>query len=141
MVKSEYLNKKKDKHIFLDLDQTCISAEASNEFDHDKEKEKARKFTFHDMDGYYVVFERPGLQKFLDYLFTEYNVSVWTAASKDYAAFIIEHVILANKSNRKLEWSFFSYHCDLSKEKKGGSKSLEMLWDEFKLDGLTDENT
>ena len=41
-------------------------------------------------DGHYKVFERPGLQEFLDYLFANFNVSVWTAASKSYALFIID---------------------------------------------------
>ena len=43
----------------------------------------------HDFDYYYVVFERPYLQSFLDYIFDKFNVYVWTAASKDYALYII----------------------------------------------------
>ena len=56
-------------NVLLDLDQTVISAEGDDEYDHDKSKDKAKKFKFHDMDGYYIVFERPGLQPFLDWLF------------------------------------------------------------------------
>lgn len=129
-------------HVILDLDQTIISAETPKEIDlNGQDKIKAKKFTFHDMDGYYLVFQRPGLQKFLDFLFANFSVSVWTAASKDYAAFIIKHIVLADKSNRKLNWVFFSYHCDLASDKLGGYKNLKMLWDEFKLEGMTKQNT
>ena len=127
-------------NVVLDLDQTLISAEASDEYDFNSNKAKAKKFEFHDMDGYYVVFERPGLQPFLDYLFANFNVSVWTAASKDYALFIIDKIILS-KPNRHLDWVFFSYHCDISKKKKDGSKDLSMFWDEYKLIGYDKDNT
>jgi TFIIF-interacting CTD phosphatase-like protein len=127
-------------NVVLDLDQTLISAEASNEYDFKANRAKAKKFEFHDMDGYYVVFERPGLQPFLDYLFKNFNVSVWTAASKDYALFIIDKIILT-KPNRHLDWVFFSYHCDISKKKKDGSKDLSLFWDEYKLAGYDRDNT
>lgn len=128
-------------NILLDLDQTLISAEADDEYDAEVHKEKAAKFSYKDMDGYYVVFERPGLQEFLDYLFENFNVSVWTAASKDYALFIIEKIILAKKSNRHLDWIFFSHHCDVSARIKNGSKDLEMIWDIYKIPGYTKDNT
>ena len=130
----------KKRNVLLDLDQTLISAESTDEYDHDGNKARAKKFEFHDMDGYYIVFERPGLQRFLDYLFDNFNVSVWTAASKDYALFIVDKIILA-KPDRHLEWIFWSYHCDLSQKKKGGSKDLGMLWDEYKLPGFNSRNT
>jgi hypothetical protein len=128
-------------NILLDLDQTLISAEAEEEYDFEKNREKAKKFEFRDMDGYYIVFERPGLQPFLDFLFKNFNVSIWTAASKDYALFIVEKIILQNKPERKLDWIFFSYHCDLSKKIKKGSKNLNMLWDEYKIPGYNKNNT
>ena len=132
---------KKKLNILLDLDQTIISAEPEDEFDFNENKNKAKKFEFSNMDGYYIIFERPGLQEFLDYLFNNFNVSVWTAASKDYALFIIDKIILKGKSNRKLDWFFFSYHCDLSRKKKGSSKDLSMIWDVYKIEGYNKNNT
>ena len=131
---------KKKFNVFLDLDQTLISAEANDEFDFNNSKEKSKKFTSYDMDGYYIVFERPGLQDFLDYLFANFNVSIWTAASKDYAIFIIDKIILKNPK-RKLDWIFFSYHCDISKKVKSGSKNLNMIWEEYGIEGYTKDNT
>jgi hypothetical protein len=128
-------------NILLDLDQTLISAESTSDYNFKKNKSKSKKFTFYDMDGYYIVFERPDLQSFLDDLFANFNVSIWTAASKDYALFIIDKIILQNKPERKLDWVFFSYHCDISKKMKKGSKSLEMLWDVYEIPGYNKNNT
>lgn len=127
--------------LVLDLDQTLISAEASEELDFNKYKDKSKKFRSDDMDGYYMVYSRPYLQEFLDYIFKEFNVTIWTAASKDYALFIIEKIILNNVPERKLDFIFFSYHCDLSKKKKKHSKELCMLWDIHNLPGYTNKNT
>ena len=115
------------KNIIFDLDETLISAISEKEF---KSKHRIhterqnifdKKHEYIDMDGYYHVFLRPGLQNFLDYIFENFNVSIWTAASKDYALFIIEKIILA-RPNRKLDYIFFSYHCDISKKVKNGIK-------------------
>ncbi len=147
MVYEKYTNskgimKRKRMNILLDLDQTCISAEASEEFDFDKNKSKSKNFKYYDMDGYYTVFERPGLQEFLDYLFKNFNVSVWTAASKDYALFIVDKIILGNHTDRTLEYIFFSYHCDISYDEMSGSKDLSMLWGNIcNLPGFKKDNT
>jgi len=124
-------------HVVLDLDQTLISSEDTNDYD----KEKTKKFKSHDMDGTYMVFERPHLQEFLDYLFSNFKVSVWTAASKDYAMFIIKEVIQNGRKDRELEWVFFSYHCDISKKLTGKTKNLKILETEFKLPNYSFEKT
>jgi TFIIF-interacting CTD phosphatase-like protein len=128
-------------NFILDLDQTLISAEATEEYDFNKHTAKAKKFDFEDMDGYYIIFSRPYLQTFLDFIFKHFNVSVWTAASKDYALFIIDKIIIGNRPNRKIDWVFFSYHCNVSNKKKGGSKNLSMLWDIYKCRGYHPYNT
>jgi TFIIF-interacting CTD phosphatase-like protein len=130
----------KKPRVVLDLDQTLISAEASEDYNFDKNKAKAKMFKYHDMDGYYIVFERPGVQPFLDFLFANYTVSVWTAASKDYALFVIKNIILT-KSDRRLDHIFFSYHCDISSLKKTGTKDLTTLNDIFQLPGYNRDTT
>ena len=134
-------------NIFLDLDNTIISAEAIEDFPFTKKDilHKVCKFTFYNMDGYYLVFERPHLQQFLDYLFENFNVSVWTAASKDYALFIVDKIIL-KKKNRKLNYVFWNYHGKISKKKyktisNGDPKNLKLLWEHFKLEGINADNT
>ena len=121
------------RHIILDLDQTIISGEAIDEFEVKNEKRK-KNFTFHTMDNDYFIFERPNLQRFLDYIFDNFKVSVWTAASKDYALFIIDNVILKNREDRKLEWIFYAYHCKISEDLTNSSKNLSILWNKFDID-------
>ena len=130
----------KQINILLDLDQTLIAALAPDELDVNKYKKKMSKFKHINMDGYYTVFERPNLQIFLDYLFNNYNVSVWTAASKDYAIFIIDKFLLTNPK-RRLDFIFFSYHCKWSSKQKNGTKDLSMIWDIYNLSGYNKNNT
>jgi TFIIF-interacting CTD phosphatase-like protein len=88
----------------------------------------------------YIVYERPHLQEFLDYLFANYRVAVWTAASKDYAIFIIEDILLQKKPDRKLEFFLFDYHGELCE--KGGCdspKDLQLVWNTFP--GFNKDNT
>lgn len=136
-------------NLVLDLDQTLISAEAAEDLDMSKYSDKTKLFRVDDMDGYYWVYSRPHLQEFLDYIFGNFKVTIWTAASKDYALFIIQKVILNNIAERKLEYIFYSYHCELSKHdnpepkdiKKKYSKDLCMLWTKHNLPGFTVDNT
>src|SRR3990172_7742285 len=123
----------KKLHCVLDIDLTLISAEPSEEFDFEKYKEKVvNNFDFEDMDSYYIIVARPYLQEFLDYLFKNFKVSIFTAASRSYALFIINKFILKDKS-RKLEYIFFDYHCKLSEHKYDAQKDLRLFWEEFKL--------
>lgn len=133
---------KNDKLNFIfDLDQTIISGEPREEYDFEKNKKKASKFRFEIMENYYIIFERPYLQQFLTFIFKNFNVSIWTAASKDYALFIIEKIIIAGNKDRKLDYIFFSYHCGLSKKyKKDSSKELSILWNKYKLPGYNENN-
>lgn len=127
-------------NIFLDLDQTLISAYEYNEFDRKKHEKKMKKFNYKIMDKDFFIFERPYLQEFLDYLFKRFNVSIWTAASRDYALFIIDNIILS-KPDRKLDLILFYYHCQLSEEYKGHTKDLSMLWDKYEIKRFNKYNT
>lgn len=129
----------KIKNVILDLDNTLIYAEPVEDMNDEIEK-KFKFFKHHDMDGYYVVFERPGVQEFLDYLFENYNVSVWTAATKNYALFVIKNVILT-KPERHLDYIFFYYHCGVSRRVYKCDKKLNLLWDTFKLLNYNEDNT
>ena len=122
-------------NVILDLDATCICSEKISDLNLEDTDviNKIKKFKSHDMDNYYIVFERPHLQQFLNFLFRNYNVSIWTAASKSYAIFIVQKIILANKKNRKLQNLLFDYHCDWSFKKGRGTKDLKMLKNLFKL--------
>lgn len=127
-------------NVILDLDNTLISS-LSKEEEKLNHRYRMKYFRYEDMDGYYKVFERPGLQKFLDHLFKNFNVSVWTAASKSYALFIINKFILENHPERKLDFILFSYHCKISNKISKNHKSLKLLQNEFMISNYDLKNT
>ena len=139
--------------IYLDLDNTLLHAIPTRLF-HKKYKDRASKrkiaealsnIKVYDMkdddESYYLVFERPGLQPFLDHLFSNFTVCVWTAATKDYAAFIIDKILLS-KEDRKLDHVFVQYHCKKSKKRYGKRhpKELKMLIDHYKIPNMNSRN-
>ena len=151
MYKSDTKNTQDKPIIVLDLDLTLIHAVSSSDIEKkypDKSVMAAKlsSLKLHDMKegnkSYYLVFERPGLQEFLDYLFKNFRVIVWTAATKSYAAFIIEKIIL-QKQERDLEYAFVHYHCKRSKKRYGSDnpKNLVMLMDKYKIKGMNKKNT
>ena len=156
-------------NVILDLDLTLICAEPIKSFGLKKHREKIKAFdpkfdittlSYPDdvpirdrriliIEDYYIVFLRPHLQEFLDFLFKNFNVGVWTAASKDYALFIIKHAVLLlnedespslpKESQRFLDFIFFYYHCGISKKLHTGSKNLKLVYDVF--DTYNENNT
>ena len=117
-----------NKLIVLDLDATLISAQSLDKYENNKKNaKKAEKFTKqYRMENYYHVFGRPHLDAFLDFLFSNFKVAVWTAASQMYALSIIENFILT-KPERKLEFILFDYHNEHSIKNARGTKDLNFL--------------
>ena len=130
------------RNIVLDLDETLISAIALEDFQANKYYKKAQKFRSHVMEDCYIIFERPFLQLFLDYIFKNYNVSVWTAASKEYGEFVIKNVIIGKHKNRQIDFFFHHDHCKMSKKITSGKpKAVCLLWNRFQLPGYNKNNT
>jgi TFIIF-interacting CTD phosphatase-like protein len=130
--------------IVLDLDQTVISSEILRKscaeegdkiYDIEANREKSKLFRYQNMEGLYVIFERPHLQEFLDFLFTHFRVGIWTAASQDYANFIVKNIIIGDNTNRKLDFFMCSYHGEKSSDMYKGPKDLDMIVDLYKLPG------
>lgn len=136
-------NREKKYNVILDLDETLVSSHGVSNFPFDKPdiRNKILNYTFHNMESYYIIFERPHLQDFLKFLFKNFNVSVWSAGSKDYVAFIVNNVILKPDPTRKLDYLLWSYHCKDSNKKHKNKKCLKILWDDYKLDEFTKKNT
>jgi len=123
-------------HFVLDLDQTLISAENLG-----TEEQVKGKFKNYNMSDQYIVYERPHLQPFLDYIFENCIVTVWTAANKNYATSVIKNVLLKDKPERKIDFIFFRYHGKISEYFTQHSKDLEMFWDKFEMAGYNNKNT
>jgi TFIIF-interacting CTD phosphatase-like protein len=132
------------KLILLDLDNTLICAEDLASVRDESKMVKAReKFRTVRMEDYYDIFERPHLQEFLDYLFENFNVGVWTASSKDYAIFVVKNFITQPENkvrlDRKIQIFLCSHHCNVSKKHfKGITKDLKLISDKWHLKDLKD---
>lgn len=136
-------NKRHDINVVLDLDNTLIY---SIPFEKLKKKPKwVKHFKYHYMNDDYVVFERPGLRPFLRWLFKNFNVTVWSAASPDYVEFIAKNIVedKKKKSKRELEYVLNSENCEDSQKRYGDEciKNLQLLWDVHDLKGYGPYNT
>ena len=127
-------------NVLLDLDNTLINALE----EHEREAlsmEFQNHFDYKDMYHYgYRIFGRPGLQAFLDYLFENFNVSVFTAAEQEYALFIIRN-FLTTKPDRIVHYLFFRYHVDIALKRYNGMKDLRLLFNLFKIPNFYPCNT
>lgn len=126
--------------LLLDLDSTVINSLTLDSELQYLPKDFQEHFTYVDMPKYYRIFERPYLQEFLDYAFREFDVSIMTAADKDYAAFIVEKLI-ACKPERKINFLFYGYHSLLSENYFDSPKDLRILWQVFKINNFNSCNT
>lgn len=129
-------------NVLLDLDATLInSLSLKGELTRAPDAFQ-RQFAYHDMPGYYRIFERPYLQFFLDFLFANFIVSIFTAADKDYALFIADNIILPkNKPERHLKYLFYGYASGLSENYYKSPKDLRLLWDVFEIPEFQPCNT
>ena len=126
-------------NIILDLDNTIVNA-LSIEDRRKLSSDFGKKFKFQDYIQFFRIYARPHLEKFLDYLFNNFNVAVLTAAEKDYALFIVERFILT-KPNRHLEFIMFRSQVDMAEEIFGGMKDLRVIWETYKVNNFYPSNT
>jgi hypothetical protein len=126
-------------NVVLDLDNTLINALEPEEIEV-LPKSFINLFTHYNFDNEYEIFARPHLQDFLDFLFDNFNVSVWTAATRDYALFIIDKFLLV-KPERKLHMFFHRHHVVLGAKRFGQTKDLRLLWEYLKVPNFWPCNT
>jgi RNA polymerase II subunit A small phosphatase-like protein len=79
---------KKDRLIILDLDECLIHSIEKNEIG--KMGYNFYKNSFDTLGGMYRTMLRPNLDTFLDYVFSNFNVAIWTASGIDYANDIVD---------------------------------------------------
>lgn len=140
--------------LILDLDETVISTLSRDEINALPNKERnwlkgrldtLSKYDWHDdrippprmnqkpKGDDYITFERPGLQTFLDYAFENFKVYIWTAGSPEYAARLVENIILRrNKEKRRIQSILSSYHTSLSDNNFKNLKDLRIFWKTFR---------
>lgn len=112
--------------VILDLDHTLIYSP--------DDVRKLPKNSFHLKShrvflggSIYVILERPFLREFLQGLGNK-KIAIWTAATSDYAQFIMHHIIIPYLSpQQKIEFLWHKTHCAESMAKFGLLKHLELL--------------
>lgn len=126
----------KRTNIILDLDNTIISSVKYSSISDEYRKIRAPHYIF---NSEYIIFERPGTQRFLDFLFRHFDVSVWSAASKDYVHFIVNKVIARGRRVPKIV--LHSEHCSQSSKmyNPNSPKDLRYIYDRFP--GFNSANT
>lgn len=132
------MDNRKNINVVLDLDNTLIY---SIEFHKLKKQtpEWLANYKYHVMDEDYVVCERPGLKEFLDWLFDNFNVMIWSAASPDYVDFIAKKIV---GKRGHVEHIYNSEQCDESEKiYKKCIKTLRMIWNEKDVPGYGPYNT
>jgi len=125
-------------NVILDLDNTIINAVDT--------RDVIKVFNNSGLESVdwpplFRIYARPHLQEFLDFLFANFNVSVFTAADKDYALYIVDKFIYKDHPERKLNIFFFRYHVEKSHREYKGVKDLRILWDMFQVPGFYPCNT
>lgn len=135
--------------LLLDLDNTLLCAltpEEADEFVGRKKKGAKHLGRFEMLDmGDFQVYLRPGVHEFLDYAFANFRVSVFTAASFPYGAYIVDNLLLpkGKRVRRVRNFGFFfaQPHSDASQEKYGNPKDLRLLSEEYGLSDFSKKNT
>ena len=103
-------------NVILDIDGTLVDTrEAST-------RSTYPHTTIPSLPGYHV-FIRPYLDEFLQWLFKNFSVSVWTAGSEPYARWISEHVI----GRKTLRHILSARDCQASHDVYKNLKSLNYL--------------
>ena len=133
------------KNVILDLDNTVVSSLRCNDINKTKinnllSENKTLYYKLYDNNELiYVIFGRKDLYKFIDFLFENFNVSIWTAASRCYASFVTQSIL---KKDQQCDYIFFDYHCKISKKLYNKqSKNLNIFEKFFKLPGYNIDNT
>ena len=121
-------------NVILDLDNTLLCAVPFEYISSEKYKIYSEKLKYEDFyfqgKPLYRIYLRPHLEDFLDYLFDEFNVSVFTNAEKDYADFVVKNIIFGKSTQpRKLDFVFYRYHSNIALQNYGKMKDLRLIWE------------
>lgn len=123
----------KEFNVILDLDNTIICAVEMDYYNSNKNKMNLldSNLKYADFENAYRIYQRPNLEEFLTFIFRNFNVAIFTAASKDYGLFILDNIIRTIIPDQELSFFFYDYHTDLSRKYYNSPKDLRLLWNKF----------
>jgi hypothetical protein len=129
------------KNIVLDLDNTLISTVSITQLNSllENDDKVPLQFIKYDVNPEMIIFIRPHLQEFLDYIFDNYNVGIFTAGESYYAYHVIQNVILDNKTNRTIDFIMTNPHYENCFHRYGHFKYMDYITS--KVPNYTKNNT
>ena len=117
------------KVIVLDIDRTLVDAVLTRRIK-EEWKEKFEWFVYYE----YIVFLRPKVREFINFLFeNNYTVGIFTAGSNNYATTIVNKLF----KDYKLHFVFSEEECNKSFDMYGKTKPMEYIiykYPEFKVE-------
>lgn len=148
-------SQRKANNIILDIDNTLLHALYMDDWlEIEEENPQVAKYLLNKykhvkMDDDFMVFQRPGYDQFLQFLFSNFNVAVWSAGSPSYVEWIVNNMILKNTGKNtdrklaKLDFVYSSNECSMSNKtfKNACIKDLRLVWKVFKNEGYKQNNT
>jgi len=118
------------QNIVLDIDNTLLHGISKRPSPHSM-FDKVPPISPDAEDESYIYYYRPGVHEFLDKVFSKYNVGIFTAASSEYAQFIVNSLFKQHKE--KLHFVYSQREYDECKYITGGMKDLSYVEQKYPL--------
>lgn len=121
------------KNLVLDIDNTLISTVPKTFVSITEQNEQAIPLPYitYDDISEMIIYPRPHLQDFLDFVFEHYNISIFTAAESNYAYYIIRTLMLQDKPNRKIDFIMTYPHYSNCYDLHGKFKYIDYITCKF----------
>jgi hypothetical protein len=126
----------KKLNVILDLDETVLYFLKAAKWAEVPEEEKP-KYSIHGKKDVFVL--RPHLREFMNELFANYNVSIWTWSDAEYAHDVAN--ILSENEPEKFAYIWSADDADASYTMFGRAKDLNYIWYTVKAKGFQPCNT
>ena len=127
-------------NIILDIDETLGHNIRRSLWDQvpDSDKKKYKYLNF----GNNIFVLRPHVKKFIKFLFDNFNVSIWTFGSRDYALWVAHNILIDGNKNRTVKNVMWSTHDTFAREisDEGYGKDLKYLYIDEEHDDNIDPN-
>lgn len=126
-------------HIVLDLDETLIHAQICMNSNAQICMNSNADFNFELSGVTYYISKRPGLTNFLNFAFGHFeSVSVWTAATAEYAHMILQHIMTRAQRSSLL---FLKTRNDLQHHPEKNCKPLQLMFDDARAKNIKMRST
>jgi hypothetical protein len=127
-------------NIILDIDETLGHNIRKSLWDKVPENDK-KKYKYLNF-GKNIFVLRPHVKKFVKFLFDNFNVSIWTFGSRDYALWVAHNILIDGHKNRTVKNVMWSTHDTFAREisDEGYGKDLKYLYIDEEHDDNIDPN-